>query len=427
LRTGFRFITNAFQPALPCNKLVFATGGHSKLQNPLRALLDLPEPEKIERGLQHTPREIWHQPETWQTTYKICREHCADLAAALARAGISFSAPSSPTVYLVGAGTSDYSGHALAPLLRRRWGCEVWPLASTTLLTDFDEFHQPGRTYLWLSISRSGDSPEGVALLQQALEQHRQIHHIVITCNQQGTMAHLCAEHPERALALVLDDAVNDRGLAMTSSFTNMVVAGQCLGNLDRLPEYGEVLAHMVDVGSRFLPNAAEAAASMTALGCSRTCFVGAGVLRAVAKESALKVVELSGGRVTTVAESPLGLRHGPMSSVDGQTLFVAYLSSDPRRRGYELDLLREIDRKRLGRLRSAVTANGEEEISSLVDFPLSLHCRDNFPDEYRPVLDVMLGQLLGLFASMRSGLKPDQPSPNGAITRVVSPIRLYT
>jgi len=39
----------------------------------------------------------------------------------------------------------------------------------------------------------------------------------------------------------------------------------------------------------------------------------------------------------------------------------------------------------------------------------------------------VILGQLLGLFASLRCGLKPDQPSPNGAITRVVQPIKLYT
>jgi hypothetical protein len=38
-----------------------------------------------------------------------------------------------------------------------------------------------------------------------------------------------------------------------------------------------------------------------------------------------------------------------------------------------------------------------------------------------------MFGQLIGLFASMRSGLKPDQPSPGGTITRVVAPIKLYS
>jgi tagatose-6-phosphate ketose/aldose isomerase len=42
-------------------------------------------------------------------------------------------------------------------------------------------------------------------------------------------------------------------------------------------------------------------------------------------------------------------------------------------------------------------------------------------------VLDVMFSQLIGLFASMQFGLKPDQPSPSGTITRVVAPIKLYS
>jgi len=389
-------------------------------------LLDLPEQEKAERGLEHTPREIWQQPATWSKTYERCRDRQSELNDALRRAGIGRGSTSSPTVYLIGAGTSDYTGRALAPLLRRQWNCDAWAIPSTTLLTEFEEFHRPGREYLWISFSRSGESPEGVALLERALDRHREIRHLVITCNRQGPMAQLCAKHSDRALALVLDDAVNDRGLAMTSSFSNMLLAGQCVANAEDLAPFGQLVAHMAETGTQFLPAAAEVAAAITILGCTRACFVGSGALRAVADESALKVVELSAGKVTTMAETPLGLRHGPMSSVDGQTLFVAFLSSEARRRGYELDLLREIDRKRLGRVRAVVTARGSEDVATLADYYLSLDCVADFPDHYRPVLDVMLGQLVGLFASMRCGLKPDQPSPSGTITRVVQPIKLY-
>jgi tagatose-6-phosphate ketose/aldose isomerase len=312
-------------------------------------------------------------------------------------------------------------------LLRQSWDCDVFAVPTTTLLTEFEDFHLAGREYLWISFSRSGDSPEGVALLERALAQHREIRHVVITCNQRGHMAQMCLRYADRALALILDEAVNDRGLAMTSSFSNMVLAGQCLAHLEDLAEFGNVVDRMAKTGSQFLPAAAEVAAAITALGCTRACFVGAGALRAVADESALKVVELSAGKVTTMAETPLGLRHGPISSVDGNALFVAFLSSDARRRGYELDLLREIDRKRLGRVRAVVTAQGGDDVSALTDYCLSLDGAANLPDYYRPVLDVILGQLMGLFASMRCGLKPDQPSPNGAISRVVSPIRLYS
>jgi tagatose-6-phosphate ketose/aldose isomerase len=395
------------------------------LRNPLQALLDMPEAEKAERGLQHTPHEIWQQPQTWKATYECCQSLRQDLSAVLSRAGIYGDAP--PVVYLIGAGTSDYVGRALATLLRQQWKSEVWPVASTTLLTDIDEFHIPGKSYLWISFSRSGESPEGVALLEKALTQRPQIQHLVITCNGRGAMARLCSQHPDRAFALVLDDAVNDRGLAMTSSFTNMVVAGQCVANLKELPRYGDRISHMMEAGTKFLSRAAEAATSITSLDCSRACFVGTGALRAVADESALKLAELSGGKKITMAESALGLRHGPMSSIDGQTLFTAFLSGDAQRRGYEMDLLREICGKRLGRVRAIVTASPVKEAELFADHNLSLDCPPDFPDEYRPPLDIIFGQLLGLFSSISVGLKPDQPSPTGAITRVVLPIKIYS
>lgn len=396
------------------------------MANPLCRLLELSQQEKVERGLEHTPREIWQQPDTWKTTYQVCAGQQPGLTDVLRRAGIGRGNTSSPSVYIVGAGTSDYTGRALAPLLRRRWACDVWPLPSTTLLTEFDDFHRPGREYFWISFSRSGESPEGVALLERALEKRREIRHLVITCNPQGPMAKVCAKYPDRAFALILDDAVNDRGLAMTSSFTNMLLAGQCVGHLDDFGAFGDVVSQLSQCGRQFLPQAAEAAAEITTLGCTRAVFVGSGVLRGVADECSLKVVELSSGKVTTLAETPLGLRHGPMSSVDNQTVFVAFLSSDARRRGYEIDLLREIDRKRLGRVRIAVTAGDGADVAQLTDYCLSVGPA-GVADQYRPILDVMVGQLIGLFASMRCGLKPDQPSPSGTITRVVQPIAIYS
>ena len=101
------------------------------MDNPLRTLLELPEQEKTERGLEHTPREICQQPDTWSKTFELCASRESELNDVLRRAGIGRGNTSSPTVYLVGAGTSDYTGRALAPLLRRRWSCDVWPIAST--------------------------------------------------------------------------------------------------------------------------------------------------------------------------------------------------------------------------------------------------------------------------------------------------------
>jgi len=243
----------------------------ARLANPLLSLLQLSSEEKSARGLEYTPREIDQQPETWKTTYARCISIAPRIEEFLRRTGLGSGTP--PVVYLSGAGTSDYIGRGLVHLLRRQWKCDVWALASTTLLTDFESYHQPGKPYLWISFSRSGQSPEGVALLQQALEGHANIHHIVITCNEQGTMARICRDNPERACAVVLDDATNDRGLAMTSSFTNMMIAGQCLGHLKCLPQYGSILEEMIEAAKHFLPVAAETAEAIADRESTRACL----------------------------------------------------------------------------------------------------------------------------------------------------------
>ena len=166
--------------------------------------------------------------------------------------------------------------------------------------------------------------------MEQALDRHREIRHLVITCNQRARWRNSACDI-RTGLLRSGAGRCGERPRPCHDQFVhNMVLAGQCVGHLEDHAQFGEVVAQLCETGRRFLPVAAEAVAAITLLGCTRTCFVGAGVLRAVADESALKVVELSGGKVTTLAETPLGLRHGPLSSVDGQTLFVAFLSSEP-------------------------------------------------------------------------------------------------
>ena len=63
-----------------------------------------------------------------------------------------------------------------------------------------------------------------------------------------------------------------------------------------------------------------------------------------------------------------------------------------------------------------------------MADVALELGAGKNaVPDALRPPLDVIFGQLLGLFCSLEAGLKPDTPSPTGAISRVVSHVRIHS
>ncbi|MGA7319205.1 MAG: tagatose-6-phosphate ketose isomerase [Candidatus Sulfotelmatobacter sp.] len=296
----------------------------------LAKLLNLSREEKIERGLLYTPAEIAQQPATWESTFSIFQEHRTRLAEFLGDAGFGDPVCPKPAVFLVGAGTSDYVGRSLVHLLRRLWKCEVIAVPSTSLLTHGEEWLIPGQRYVWISFSRSGDSPEGVSVLEKALVSHPDIHHIVVSCNAEGRMIR-CTAGKRQAFAVALDDAVNDRALAMTSSFSNMVVFGQCMAHVHNFTQYEAILSQLVEAGKTFLPHAADAAAALAAEPFERVCFIGSGALEGVAVESGLKVLELTAGRILTMAESAMGLRHGPMAALDKTTLLVAYLSSDEK------------------------------------------------------------------------------------------------
>ena len=393
--------------------------------NALSELLNLPDTEKQTRGLVHTPAEIAQQPDTWQSTFDLFQKRGTGITDFLASAGLAVDPRIRPTVFLVGAGTSDYIGQSLAYLLRNTWRCEVLAVPSTDLLTHMDELCEPEKKYLWISFSRSGDSPEGVAILERAFKRRPDIYHLVISCNARGQMIRASSANPQ-ALTIVLDDSVNDRALAMTSSFSNMVVFGQCLAHAGDVGRYETVLAQLIQAGRNFLPMAADCAAALAKQPFAKACFVGSGPLRAVATESALKVLELTAGKVVSMSESALGLRHGPMAALDQDTLFVCFLSSDPRIQQYELNLLEEIGNKRLVTTRVVVAGSPSAAMNSLAEHILAPAGSHALADNYRPAVDVIFGQLLGLFFSLRWNLQPDCPSPNGAISRVVKYIGIH-
>jgi len=388
----------------------------------LSDLLDLPASEQESLGIVHTLREILQQPETWRHTYHKVLSLAKPIEAFLQSAGIGNARQRPVDVYLVGAGTSDYIGKSVCALLQRQWACDVQAIPSTDLLTNMADHVVPDHDYLWISFSRSGDSSEGVAVLELALNRYPQIKHLIVTCNQHGKMAHAFRGR-ENLFSIVLDDQVNDRGLAMTSSFSNMVIVAQTLAHFRNLSAYGDIAESLAAAAKKALPVVASTCARLVNEGFAKVCFLGTGPLKGAAIESALKVLELTGGRVLSFAESFLGLRHGPLSAIDGDTLIVGFLSTEARRRAFELDLIEEICAKGLTSKCLTVTPENAD-ISG--KFVISFELEKGIPDLYLPPLAVLVGQLLGLFASLREGLKPDEPSPQGAITRVVSHVTIH-
>jgi tagatose-6-phosphate ketose/aldose isomerase len=390
----------------------------------LSKLLNLSPAEKESLGIVHTLPEIVQQPQTWLRTYAKVFNLANPIKTFLTNTGIGAIDRNPPNVLLVGAGTSDYIGKSVSSLLQKQWGCDVQTVPSTDLLTNMEDHIIPGRDYLWISFSRSGDSSEGVAVLEAALANHPEIKHLIVTCNDAGRMAR--AFKDDNVFSIVLDDAVNDRGLAMTSSFSNMVIVAQALAHICTLPAYALIVEHLVDSATQTLPLAAGICERLVHAGFTKTCFLGTGPLKGAAIESSLKVLELTGGRVVSFAESFLGLRHGPLSAIDDETLVVGFLSSDVRRRQFELDLMQEIGDKHLTSKYLGVYPTMPENGRILADHSFFFGLKDDLADFYLTPLAVLVGQFLGFFSSLAVGLRPDEPSPHGAINRVVEHVTIY-
>jgi tagatose-6-phosphate ketose/aldose isomerase len=128
------------------------------------------------------------------------------------------------------------------------------------------------------------------------------------------------------------------------------------------------------------------------------------------------------------MAETYLGLRHGPMCFVDDRTLMVCYVSSDPLVRAYERDLITELDSKGLGARKLLVGADDPgASLCKGCDLAISYDFGGAKTDDADlALLDVMIGQILGFHRCREEGLQPDSPSESGVISRVVGEFQIH-
>ncbi|GFZ97668.1 SIS domain-containing protein [Dyella caseinilytica] len=368
-------------------------------------------------GYADTLREILQQPATWQDTFDLLRNQAAQ--AQLAKA----LDPHPAHIVLTGSGSSIYIGECLAPVLQAGLGVPVQAIAAGTLLTHGRSVLPPGPGLL-ISLARSGDSPESGGVVNMLLEHAPAWRHLVITCNANGKLATHYRDEP-RVTVLVLDERTNDRSLVMTSSFTNLLLGGTALlqGTRDALA------ASAVETAGANAQRIFDAHADDIAMLAQRdfrsAVYLGSGGMFGAAREGALKMLEMTGGQVVTMAETFLGLRHGPMSFVHPHTVIVALLSPDPAVRNYECDVLRELSRKRLGMGKLVIGDDVPADVLGLQDVAITTSAAISGGDVASMLTGVVTGQLLAFFRCLQLGCKPDTPS-EGVLTRVVEDFAIH-
>ena len=380
------------------------------------------EEQMKETSSTFTVHEIYQQPATWRKT-------CAQLAACkdeLQKFLDQVVKAEDFDIVLTGAGTSEFVGNSLYHALNKKYNFKVKSYASTDIVPNPEDTLSRTKPTLLVNFGRSGNSPESVGSVEAAEVVCENLYHLFVTCNCEGALSKL-ADSRDNCFALNLTPETHDKSFAMTSSYSNMYLATYLALNLDRLDEITAAVEKVCAAGENFLNNNFDAVAKIVAdFDFNRIVYLGNIALKGVAQESALKMLELTAGKVATMYDSQLGFRHGPKSIINDDTLTVAYLSDDDYRRRYELDLIKEMAGQRKGNKIAVVYNKACEEVKALADYAIQIDIGCDMENVMLGLDFIMFAQMLAVMKSLSMGITPDNPCPTGEVNRVVKGVILY-
>ncbi|MET4696858.1 SIS domain-containing protein [Endozoicomonas lisbonensis] len=348
-----------------------------------------------------TEKEIHQQPALWEKSVQNVRNQQSALN--------EFLQPllQRPNLRILfsGAGTSAFAGEVLAPHLAGCTGRRFDAVSTTDIVASPDLYLAEKVPTLLVSFARSGCSPESVATVQLVDQLLPESWHLVLTCNPEGTLFRNFQQRQD-SYCLLMPEGSNDKGFAMTSSFTCMMLSALCIFTPDSqfAEQAGKLQAH----SESLLRNNADAPMDIP----DRLIFLGSGPLNGIAREAALKCLELTAGAINCSYDSPLGFRHGPKSAINEKTTIIVFLNNRRHTRQYDLDLLSEIRR--------------ENQAMNIVALDFSDTLDESIDGAWLAFPCILYAQQLAFNFSWRLGITPDNPCPSGEVNRVVQGVTIY-
>lgn len=324
---------------------------------------------------------IWQQPNLWLATLDRISKTCAQL-------------PLRPSfvqsrVLLTGAGTSAYAAAAIA---------FAWPKATTASASDilFETERYIHGIDVVISIVQSGNGPESVAVSERIHQIRPKIAQWEISCSPEESVVHSPFVH-----SIILDPGSADRDLAIANSFSCLVLAGIFL--IDPTGVRSAVQKARVEVRAK-LDAIDQAMRTVAQMARHRIVLLASSPLFSWAQMGAEKITETTAGKFPAIAETYLRLRHGSMSFLEPDTMYFCLLSSEPSRRRYERNLIRELRARHLGYW-VGISATAERTELFDATIPAILPAND---DVSRAPFEIIAPQLLGYHLSLRAKLDPD-------------------
>lgn len=368
----------------------------------------------------HTATEILQQPAVWReliNTLSAQEEELNNFIQSI------YEKHEHVRVILSGAGTSAFIGDTLVPVLRRENSAKVQfdAVSTTNIVSNPEEYLQKDVPTIMVSFARSGNSPESVATVALGEQLVDHFYQVVITCNKDGQLAK-DTKSDKNSVTILMPDKAHDKGFAMTSSFSCMLITAYTLFTSNQFDK------NVITNAEMLIESLPETLNEILKFDFERIIYLGSGMLSQLSHEAALKMLELTAGQVVAIHESSLGFRHGPKSILNNKSAVVVFMSQDPYTRKYDLDILREITQDDSGMKVIALTEKDDAEVTALADWTIPVNAgSENLDRDFDlALLYAIFAQALALNKSLQLGITPDNPSPDGKVNRVVQGVTIY-
>lgn len=368
-----------------------------------------------------TTREIQQQPDLWRETLDIYKNESDRIKQFLAQI---YEIYGKVNVLFAGAGTSAYVGDTIYPYLQEVGDLtkfNFYKAPTTSIVSNPKQYFKEDTPTILVSFARSGNSPESIAAVALGKQIVKHFYQITITCALEGQLAQK-AQGDNKNLLLLMPEKSNDKGFAMTGSFTCMTMMALLI--FDMSPEKKDYVHLACEMGMDVIDREEELYQLLPS-SFERVVYLGSGVFEGLAREVQLKILELTAGKLATGFDSSLGFRHGPKSLVNQETIVIDFVSNDVYTRKYDVDILNELASDDIAQ-RVIGVQTVQPEIFTGTSFVFSEKYA-NLPDAYLVFPYVMIGQTIGLRAAVNIGNLPDTPSPTGTVNRVVKGVSIHS
>lgn len=367
-----------------------------------------------------TATEINQQPDLWKRIPTILQENEENIEKFFHK----YFYGKDVNVVFTGAGTSAYVGEFVTPYLHRHAEGNFQSIPTTDLVSNPYMYLKKDKKTILVNFARSGNSPESVASVHLANQLVDEISHIFITCNKNGELAKI-AENSDNALLILMPEESNDKSFAMTSSFSCMSLTATLLFDKSNYDNNINELELLVNKAREIIEKADRDLEELLKFDFDRIVYLGSGPYKSIAKEAALKLLELTRGKVVGYSETTMGFRHGPKSIISDKTINFVMLSKEDYAKKYDYDIAREMYNDQGNHKVVILSYEDDQKLKENSDILLNVGQKfEN--DVYLGLLYVIYAQVFGLLASVKSGINPDNPNPSGAVNRVVKGVIIY-